>query len=145
MRSSNLRARITLLVAFGVPLLATPAAFGASPAPCQVLSAEAWGGIMGYAATAIPGDMNCTYEGANKAGGGQFRILANVASSTEAEASAKRMRDRQPKGSHNANLSVVDFQGTVVFSIALFQKAPTDSTASQLQKLVAAAKQHLPK
>ena len=100
---------------------------------------------MGYTATATPGDMNCTYEGANKTGGGQFRIMAVVASSAEADASAKRMRDHQSKGGHNAGLGVVDSQGTVVFSIALFQKAPTDSTASQLQKLVAAAKQHLPK
>jgi hypothetical protein len=132
------------VLAFGL-LLATPAAFGESPAPCQVLSAEAWGGVMGYAATATPGDMNCTYEGANKAGGGQLRILAIAASSAEAAASAKRMRDRPSKGSHDAGLSTFDSQGNVVFSIALFQKASTDATAAQLQKLVAAAKQHLPR
>ena len=100
---------------------------------------------MGYAATATPGDMNCTYEGPHKTGGGQFRIIAIVGSRAEAEASAKRMRDRQPKGSHGSDLAVMDSQGTVVFSIALFQHAATDSTASQLQKLVAAAKQRLPK
>ena len=126
-------------------LFATRAAFGEPPAPCQVLSAETWGGVMGYVATATPGDMNCTYEGANKAGGGQFRILAIAASSADAAASAKRMRDRPSKGSHDSHLSAIESQGNVVFSIALFQKAATDATAAQLQKLVAAAKQHLPK
>ena len=90
--------RITLLLAFGWVLSATPAASAAPPAPCQILSAETWSSVMGYAATATPGDMNCTYEGASKAGGGQFRIIAVVGSSAEAEASAKRMRDHQHKG-----------------------------------------------
>jgi hypothetical protein len=136
---------MTLLLALGYFLLKVPTASGVPPAPCQILPAEAWSSIMGYAATATPGDMNCTYEGPRKTGGGQFRIIAIVGSSEEAQASAKRMRDRQPKGSHNANLGVVDSQGTVVFSIALFQDAATDSTASQLHKRVAASKQHLSK
>jgi len=139
---TTFNARITVLLALGVPLLTALTASGASPAPCQVLPAEVWSSIMGYAATATPGDMNCTYL--SKAGGGQFRIIANVASPAEATAAAKRMRDRE-QGSHNASLAMVDSQGTVVFSIALFQRAATDSTASQLQKLVAAAKQRLPK
>ena len=138
-------ARITLALALGAALLNAPAAFGATPAPCEILPADAWSSIMGYAATATPGDMICTYEGPQKTGGGQFRIIAIVGSSAEAEAGAKRIRDQQPRGGHNANLGIVDSRGTVVFSIALFQDAATDSTASQLQKLVAAAKQHLPK
>ena len=137
--------RITLLLGFGLLILGTPIAFAAPPAPCQILPADTWSSIMGYATTATPGDGNCTYEGANKAGGGQFRIIAVVGSSAEAEASAKRMRDHQHGGSHDARLGVVESQGNVVFSIALFQHAATDSTASQLQKLVAAAKQHLAK
>jgi hypothetical protein len=139
------RTRITLLLALGWAFLKAATASGAPPAPCQILPAETWSSIMGYTATATPGDGNCTYEGPSKTGGGQFRIIAIVGSSAEAEASAKRMRDRQHKGSHNASLGVVDSQGTVVFSIALFQHAATDSTASQLQKLVAAAKQRLSK
>jgi hypothetical protein len=142
---STFTTRIALLLALGSPFLAAPTAFGASPDPCQVLPAGVWSSIMGYAATATPGDMNCTYEGPRKTGGGQFRIIAIAGSSAEAQASAKRMRDLQPKGSHNASLGVVDSKGTVVFSIALFQDAATDSTASQLQKLVAAAKQRLAK
>jgi len=135
--------RITLLLAAGWLLLKTPTASAAPPEPCQILPAETWSSIMGYPATATPGDGNCTYEA--KTGGGQFRIIAVVGSSAEAEASAKRMRDHQQRGSHDPRLGVVDSQGTVVFSIALFQHAATDSTASQLQKLVAAAKQHLSK
>lgn len=99
---------------------------------------------MGYAATATPGDMNCTYQ--SKEGGGQFRIMANTGSAAEATATVKRMRDHQshqPKGSHDPRLGVVDSQGNVVFSIALFQNAVTDSTSSQLQKLVTSVKQHL--
>ena len=136
--------RITL-VALGCLLLGTLTASAAAPAPCQVLPAEVWSSIMGYAATATPGDMNCTYEGSNKAGGGQFRIIAVVGTSAEAEAAAKRMRDHQPKGSHDPRLGIVESQGNVVFSIALFQHAANESTASQLQKLVAAAKQRLSK
>jgi hypothetical protein len=143
MRIVNLGARITLFLAFGVLLLAPPMAFGTPPVPCQALPAETWSSIMGYKATATPGEKYCTYEG--KTGGGQFRILAVAASRAEAEAGARRIRDQQPKDSPNARLGVVDFQGTVVFSIALFQPAATNSTASQLEKLLAAAKQHLPK
>jgi hypothetical protein len=139
------RTRITPLLALGCVLLRPATASAASPAPCQILSAETWSSIMGYAATATPGDMNCTYEGPSKAGGGQFRIIAVVGSSAEAQASAKRLRDHQHRGTHDASLAVVESQGTVVFSIALFQHAATDSTASQLQKLVAAAKQRLSK
>jgi hypothetical protein len=140
---ATLMTRITLLLAFGTPLLAATAASGAAPAPCQVLSAEVWSSIMGYTATATPGEMFCTYE--SKSGGGQFRIMAVAGSSAEAEAGAKRIRDHQPKGNPNAWRGIVDSQGPVVFTISLFQDAATDSTASQLQKLVAAVKQHLPK
>src|ERR1700687_902655 len=114
-----------LLVALAVSLLTGATASGASPAPCQVLPAEAWSGIMGYVATATPGEMNCTYQGPGKTSGGQFRIMAIVGSSAAAEASVKRMRDHQdhqPKGGHNPKLGVIDSQGTVVFSIALFQR-----------------------
>lgn len=139
------RARIALLLGLGWVLGTAATASAAPPAPCQILSAESWGSVMGYTATATPGDMNCTYEGAHNAGGGQFRILAIVGSSAEAEAGAKRLRDRQSRGSHDPGLGVVDSQGTVVFSIALFQHEATASSAAQLQKLVAAAKHGLAK
>jgi hypothetical protein len=136
--------RMMLPLALGLLAFTVSTAYGAaSSPPCQIISAEVWGGIMGYTVTAIPGDMNCAYSG--KGGGGQFRILATLASSSEADASAKRMQDRQAKGRHNPGLSAIDSQGTVVFSIAFFQKAPTADSASQLKKLVAAAKQNLAK
>ena len=135
--------RIILSLALGLLPITVSTAFGAPSAPCQIIPAEAWSGIMGYTVTATPGDMNCSYSGKN--GGGQLRILANVGSSSEAEASAKRMQDRQQKGKHNPGLSAIDSHGTVVFSVALFQSAPTADSASQLKKLVAAAKQHLAK
>lgn len=138
-------ARLPWILALGVSLGTASLSYGVSPEPCKILTPEAWGGIMGYAATAIPGDGNCTYEGANKAGGGQFRIMAVTSSSAEAESSVRRMRERQAHSSHGAGLSVIDSQGPVVFSVALFQHAATDGSAAQLQKLAAAAKQHLPK
>jgi hypothetical protein len=134
--------RIMLSLALGFLFLSVSTAYGAALPPCQI-PAEVWSGIMGYTVTATPGDMNCTYMG--KDGGGQFRILATVGSSSEADASAKRMQGMQQKGKHNPGLSAIDSQGTVVFSIALFHKEPTADSASQLKKLVAAAKQHLAK
>lgn len=145
MKAAN--GRLLLLVALGASLL-TPPTYGATLAPCEVLPAASWSAIMGYTAQAIPGDMNCTYQGPGKSGAGQFRILAVVGSAAEAEASAKRMRDHQdsqPKSGHDAKLSAVASQGNVVFSIALFQPQASEGTAAQLEKLVAAAKEHLPK
>lgn len=130
-------------LSLGFLFLSASTAYAASPSPCEIVSAEVWGGIMGTTVTATPGDMNCSYTG--KSGGGQFRILATVGSNSEADASAKRMQDRQAKGKHNPGLSAIDSQGTVVFSISLFQKEPTADSAAQLKKLVAAAKQHLAK
>ncbi len=143
---SPFKVRLGLLMALGAPFLVSPVASAASPAPCQAIPAEAWSSVMGYKATATPGEMTCTYAGPGKKSGGQFRIMSVTASNAEAEAIVKRMRDHQAhqrKGGHNPNLNVIDSQGTVVFSIALFQHEPTASTAEQLQKLVAAAKQHL--
>ena len=137
---------ITLLLAVALSLVTVSMASAAAIEPCKVLSAESWSSSMGYAATATPGDMTCTYQ--SKAGGGQFRIMANTGSSSDATAFVKRMRDHQshqPKGGHDPRLNVIDSQGGVVYSIALFQSAATDATSSQLQKLSAAAKQNLQK
>lgn len=138
----SMKRRITFILASGMTFLAASAVCASAPAPCEVLSAGEWSSIMGYTATATPGDMNCTYEG--KGGGGQLRIMAVTGSSAEAAAGAKRLRELG-KGNPNAWGSAVESQGPVVFSISLFQDAPTEKTASQLQKLVAAAKQHMPK
>jgi len=138
--------RIALPLALAVSLLTVSTASAATIEPCKVLPAETWGSSMGYAATATPGEMTCTYQG--KAGGGQFRIMSNSGSSADAAAAVKRMRDHQshqPKGGHDSRLNVIDSQGGVVFSIALFQDAATDATSAQLQKLTAVAKQNLPK
>ena len=137
------KTRITPPLAVAMSLLAAAAAAGAAPESCQVLPADVWGGIMGYTATATPGEMYCTYKG--KSGGGQLRIMAVAESSAAAEAGARRLRDMQPKDDPMASLGGFYSQGSVIFTIALFQDAPTASTATQLQKLVAAAKQRLPK
>ena len=98
---------------------------------------------MGYQATATPGEMNCTYEG--KAGGGQFRIMAVVSSATEAQAAVKRMNTDQWKNSPNGKMGILDSQGKIVFSIALFQENATADTKAQLQQLLAVVKSNLPK
>jgi hypothetical protein len=137
---------IPLLLVLAVSLVTVSMASAAAIEPCKVLSAEAWGSSMGYSVTATPGDMTCTYQG--KAGGGQFRIMSETGSSADATAAVKRMREHQshqPKGGHDPRLNVIDSQGGVVFSIALFQDSATDASSSQLQKLAASAKQHLPR
>ena len=139
-------ARTPRFFALALSLLAVPMATAAAPDPCHVLPAETWSSIMGYAVTATPGEMTCTYQG--KSGGGQFRIMASTGSAADAAATVKRMRDhqaRQPRGGHDSRLNVVDSQGSVVFSIALFQGAVTDGTTEQLQKLAASAREHLPR
>ena len=139
--------RLALLLALGMSISA-PTGSAAPPAPCQAIPAEEWGSITGYKATATPGEMNCTYASPDQHSGGQFRIMAVVGSSAEAEAGVKRMRDHQahqPKGGHDPSLDVIDSQGPIVFSIALFQEKATAGTAAQLQKLAAAAKKNLPK
>ena len=101
---------------------------------------------MGSTATATPGDMTCTYQ--SKSGGGQFRILAESGSAGDATALANRMREQQshqPKGGHDPRLNVIDSQGNVVFSIALFQNAVSAGSSSQLGKLDASVKQRLTK
>lgn len=145
---STSKIRFTLLFALGAQLFAGSPAPSTSLKPCQILPAEAWGNIMGYTTTATPGEMFCTYSSPNNTNGGQFRIMSVVASSAEAGAVAKRMRDHQAhqrQSKHDPRLGVVDSQGTVVFSIALFQPDFLDGNASQLQQLVAVVKQHLPK
>src|ERR1700730_15469319 len=75
------RTRLVLLLALGSAVFTASTASGAPPAPCEILPAETWSRIMGYTATATPGDMNCTYQGPAKTGGGQIRIMAIVGSS----------------------------------------------------------------
>jgi len=132
-------------LALAASMLALPMVLAASPDPCKILPAATWGGIMGYEVVAATGETYCTYHG--KGGGGQFRIMASSGTAADAAATVKRMRDHQAgqHGTHDARMNTVDSQGNVVFSIALFQDGVTEGTASQLQKLVAAAKQHLPK
>ena len=90
--------------------------------------------------------MNCTYEGPDQSGAGQLRIIAVLASSAEAAASAKRLKDRLAKrGHHSAELGEIDSQGKVVFSIALFLPDATGKSKAQLQQLMAAAKAQLAK
>ena len=139
---SAFRITLPVLLGFAVQVLAAPPA---APAACEVLPAASWSSAVGSTASATPGDMNCTYQVPGKTGGGQFRILAVLASKGEAEASLKRFREHKSKGTHDPALTVFDSQGSVVFSISLFQDAATDTSAAQLEKLVAAAKQHLPK
>ena len=134
--SAYARRMMTILI------LAATTTLAAAPDPCKVLPVETWNSVMGATATAIPGDGNCSYN--SKTGGGQFRIIAVAASPAEAEASAKRMQEKEQKG-HHAGLGLIASEGATVFSIALFQKAPTEATAGQLQKLAAAIKQGLSK
>jgi len=46
--------RVKLSLAFALSFVAATAAAGGAPAPCQVLPADVWGGIMGYTVVATP-------------------------------------------------------------------------------------------
>ena len=111
-----------------------------APVPCKVLTAEEWGKVVGSAVTAIPGDMNCSYDG--KASGGQLRILAVSASEAQARSVAARYASALP-GTPGEHTALIDSKGRVVFSIALFQDEVTPKTSIQLQALLAAVKRNL--
>lgn len=113
-----------------------------APLPCKVLPAADWSKVVGSVVTAIPGDMNCSYDG--KASGGQFRILVVSSSAAQARA-AVTMYSAGIENTPGAGRSVIDSQGNIVFSIALFQDEITASTPAQLQGLLAVVKRNLPK
>ncbi len=140
--------RRTMPLLAGVSILVASAALGepgAAPLACQLLPAEKWSSVLGYPATTEAGDGFCTYSSPDKSRGGQLRIIAVVGSSAEAEATVKRMREHQARSRHTAGLSEIESQGKVVFSVAVFQAAPTAQTGGQLKQLAAAVKQQLTK
>jgi hypothetical protein len=87
--------------------------------PCKVLTAEAFGKIMGYAATVMtPGStaMTCYYEGP-KGEGGQFMILTESADPARAEAMLTRRGSAPPAGS--GLVGGTYRQGSIVFSVSI--------------------------
>ena len=118
-----------------------PAAAFVNPnAPCNFISAEQWGSVVGSPVKATQGEGNCTYSG--EASGGQFRIWLVAGSASEAAAALQKFRAHPIRGGHAA---VFDSQGTIVFGITLFGEKANTKTGEQLQKLVAIAKQTLAK
>jgi hypothetical protein len=117
-------------------LVVTPA--WAAHDPCKVLTAEAFGRVMGYAATineTAANRMSCSYSGPEKSGG-QFTILTESAAGPQADAMLNRRGSTPPPGS--GLVGGTYREGTIIFSVSI-------KTADQakLQALVAEIKRNL--
>jgi len=115
-------------------------AFAASPAndSCKVLTAEKFSQIMGYAATTdktASTQSTCFYQGPAHSGG-QFMILTETASGTQADAMLNMRGSSPPPGSGLIGGSYR--QGGVIFSVSI---RSTDQ--AKLQALVAEIKHNL--
>jgi len=106
--------------------------------PCTVLTAEAFGKIMGYTATVDKTGSNaasCVYTGPAHAGG-RFMILTEKASGPQADAMINRKGSNPPPGSGMVGGTYK--QGSVIFSISV---RSTDQ--AKLQALVAEVRRKL--
>jgi hypothetical protein len=117
---------------------ATVASASAAHDPCKVLTAAAFGKVMGYAATidkTASTEMVCYYAGA-ASGGGQFRILTEAASGPQADAMVNRRGSAPPAGSGMVGGTYKE--GTIIFSVAV---KSTDH--SRVDELVAEIRRNL--
>lgn len=106
--------------------------------PCKVLTAAAFGKVMGYAATidkTASTESVCYYAGP-ASGGGQFRILTEAASGPQADAMVNRQGSAPPEGSGMVGGTYKE--GTIIFSLAI---KSTDH--SKVDALVAEIKRNL--
>ena len=107
--------------------------------PCKVLTAAAFGKVMGYAATidkTASTEMVCYYAGPEEGGGGQFRILTEAASGPQADAMVNRKGSAPPAGSGMVGGTYKE--GTIIFSVSVMS---TDH--SKVDALVAEIKRNL--
>jgi len=106
--------------------------------PCKVLTAEKFSQIMGYAATinkTASNQMSCFYQGPEHSGG-QFMILTESASGTQADAMLNRRGSTPPPGSGLIGGSYR--LESIIFSVSI---RSTDQ--SKLDALVAEIKRNL--
>jgi hypothetical protein len=106
--------------------------------PCKVLTAAAFGKVMGYPATidkTASTEMVCSYAGPEQADG-QFRILTEAASGPQADAMVNRRGSAPPAGSGTVGGTYKE--GTIIFSLAI---KSTDH--SKVDALVAEIKRNL--
>jgi hypothetical protein len=106
--------------------------------PCKVLTAAAFGKVMGYTATidkTASTAMVCYYAGP-EGGGGQFRILTEEASGPEAEAMVNRKGSAPPAGSGMVGGTYKE--GAIIFSVAI-----NSTDHSKVDALVAEIKRNL--
>jgi hypothetical protein len=106
--------------------------------PCKVLTAAAFGKVMGYTATidkTASTEMVCYYAGP-EGGGGQFRILTEEASGPQAEAMVNRKGSAPPAGSGMVGGTYKE--GAIIFSVAI-----NSTDHSKVDALVAEIKRNL--
>lgn len=106
--------------------------------PCKVLTAEAFGRIMGYTATidkVASTATNCFYTGPAHEGG-QFMIFTEVATPAQSDAMIKRRGGTPPAGS--GLVGGMYREGTILFSVSV---RSTDQ--AKLQAIVAEIRRKL--
>lgn len=109
----------------------------AAHVPCKVLTAQAFGKIMGYSASVMPASTatNCFYKGPGNSFG-QFTILTEAASGPQADAFLHRRGSQPPPSS--GLIGGTFREGSVIFSISL-----KSNDRTKLQALVAEIKRNL--
>jgi hypothetical protein len=130
-----------LIFAVGAALISscfvvTPAS--AAHDPCELLTAEKFSKVMGYAATinkTASTKMSCFYTGPGNSGG-QLTILTEAAAGPQVDAMLKRPGSAPPPGS--GLVGGTYREGTVVFSVSI---KSTDQ--AKLQALVAEIRRNL--
>ena len=116
----------------------TVASAAAAHEPCKVLTAEAFSKVMGYQATidkTASTETTCYYSWPEE-GGGQFRILTETASGSQADAMVNRKGSSPPAGSGMVGGTYKE--GTIIFSVSI---KSTDH--SKVDALVAEIKRNL--
>jgi len=97
--------------------------------PCAVLTAAAFGKIMGYTAVLDKNgstSMSCVYSGPAH-GGGQFMILTETASGPQFDAMLHRKGSTPPPGS--GLLGGTYKEGSVIFSVSIRSTDPAKLAA----------------
>jgi hypothetical protein len=117
--------------AFSVPAPSAP------HDPCKVLTAEAFGKIMGYEATinkTASTAMTCFYTGP-KPEGGQFMILTETADESRAEAMTKPRKGSSPPAGSGL-VGGMFHQGSIVFSVSVRSndQAKLDALVAEIKR-----------
>ena len=125
-------------VVFSACVVSAASAAPTSNDPCKVLTAEKFSEIMGFTATVdktASSQMTCVYQGPAHSGG-QFMILTETASGTQADAMLKGRGSTPPPGS--GLIGGAYRQGSIIFSVSV-----KSADQGKLEALIAEIKRNL--